>query len=330
MGDKALKTAFMGSPGFAVPALEALCRAGHRIVCVATQPDRPRGRGGKVLPTPVSAYAEQNGLPVLKPERLAGNADFARALAEAGPDLIVVAAYGKILPKSLLGLPALGCVNIHASLLPEYRGAAPVQRAILDGKRETGVTLMYMAEELDKGDMIATARTDVSDLNAGELTDVLARLGAGLLMDMIPLLAAGTAPRIPQDESKATYAEKVSKAEGHIDLRESACEAARRVRAMTPAPGAFVHNGDERIVVTEARAMGPEEWLAFAGAGGRLPAAYGDAGPGTVLAISKDGIGIRTGDGVLLVEALKAPGRKAMPVREYIKGNAFGTERPLT
>ncbi|MCL1895185.1 MAG: methionyl-tRNA formyltransferase [Clostridiales bacterium] len=329
MSDKTLSVVFMGSPDFAAPALEALHRAGHRIVCVVTQPDRVRGRGGKVLPTPVSVYAQENGLPLLKPERIKDNEDFLRALQKAGPDLIVVAAYGKILPKSLLGLPALGCVNIHASLLPEYRGAAPVQRAILDGKRETGVTLMYMAEELDKGDMIATARTDVSELNAGGLTDRLARLGAGLLTDMIPALVNGTAPRIPQDESKATYAEKISKAEGQIDLRKSAGEAVLKVRAMTPAPGAFVMNGGERIVVTEARGIDPEDWPAFDVSGGDLREMYDKSEPGTVLAVSKEGIGIRTGSGVFLIEALKAPGRKAMPVREYIKGNSFETERPL-
>ena len=330
MGDKALKIAYMGSPGFAVPALDALLRGGHEIACVVTQPDRIRGRGGKILPTPVSLFAEGKGLPVFKPERLSGNADFMLALEKAEPDLIVVAAYGKILPKSLLGLPALGCVNIHASLLPEYRGAAPVQRAILDGKRETGVTLMYMTEELDKGDMIAAARTDVSDLNAGELADVLAGLGAGLLTDMIPALADGTAPRVPQDESKATYAEKIAKAEGLVDLRRSADEAVRKVRAMTPAPGAFVYNGGERIVITKARAVSKEEWPAFAGPGMGQIKAYETAGPGTALAVSKEGIGIRTDDGVFLIEELKAPGKKAMHVREYIKGNAFDTDSPMS
>ena len=331
MNSEAINIVFMGSPQYAVTALEWLITAGQRVTCVVTQPDRARGRGGRVLPTPVGTYAEGMGLPVLKPERLKGNQDFIQALEKAAPDLIVVAAYGKILPKPLLELPPLGCVNIHASLLPEYRGAAPVQRAILDGKRETGVTLMYMSEGLDTGDMIACVKAAADDANAGELTDRLARIGAKLLTDMLPEIAEGTAPRIPQDDTKATYAEKISKAEGHIDLHGSADEAARKVRAMTPSPGAYVLAGGERIVITEAIAAGPEECPAGAYRDGHCVAVDGKtAAPGTVVAVpGGDGIHVCMGEGILLIKALKAPGRKAMPVSEYLKGNAFDAAVPL-
>jgi len=304
----------MGSAEFAVPSLSALKDAGYGITAVVTQPDRARGRGGHVLPTPVGLYAEKAGLLLLKPEFLKGNDEFENALLKAAPDLIVVAAYGKILPKFVLDIPPLGCVNIHASLLPEYRGAAPVQREILDGKQETGVTLMYVTEELDAGDMIETAKVDASGMNAGELTEALAKLGAELLLEEIPLLAEGTAPRIPQDETKATYAQKVEKAEGRLDFGQTAEEITLRVRAMTPSPGAYIQAQGERIGVTAARALGPE----YRG--------YDEAAPGTVLDVSKHGIALRAGEGVVLIEALKMPGRKAMPVAEYLKGNAFNAK----
>ena len=313
-----LKIIYMGSSSFAVPALDALNRAGHHIIFVVTQPDRVRGRGGRVLPTPVGLYAEENGLSLLKPESLKGDEAFKNALAEAALDLIVVAAYGKILPNSLLELPGLGCINIHASLLPEYRGAAPVQRAILDGKRETGVTLMYMSEELDSGDMIASAKVDVSGKNAGELTEELAHIGARLLVDALPAITNKTAQRIPQDGAKATYAEKIGKADSRICLKGTADEAVLRVLAMTPDPGAWLMQGDRRIVVTAARAFGPAEEEIPAGV-------YEAAAPGDVLSVSQKGISVRAGEGVFLIEELKLPGKRAMPVREYLKGNIFDT-----
>jgi len=304
----------MGSAEFAVPALEALMNAGYKIPAVVTQPDRARGRGGHTRPTPVGLYAENAGLTLLKPERLKENEEFAQALRNTEPDLIVVAAYGKILPKLLLEIPPLGCVNIHASLLPEYRGAAPVQREILDGKRETGVTLIYVNEELDSGDIIAMAKVDASGMNAGELTGVLARLGAELLLEELPLLALGTAPRIPQDETKATYAEKIEKTDGCLDFGQTAEAIELRVRAMTPSPGAYIIKDDEKIGVTAARALRPDE---------NIYETYDDAAPGTVIAVTKQGIAVRAGEGVVLIEALKMPGRKAMPVAEYLKGNVF-------
>ena len=321
MSSRNLKIVYMGSAGFAVPALEKLVGAGYGILYVVTQPDKARGRGGRVLPTPVGLCAEKWGLRTLKPESLSGNDEFVRTLAEAGPDLVVVAAYGKILPKAVLKIPSLGCVNIHASLLPEYRGAAPVQRAILDGRRETGVTLMYMAEGLDSGDIISSDKVEILTKDAGELTEVLAGLGAGLLLQEMPRIADGTAPRVRQDETKATYAEKIEKAEGLLDFGRRAEEIALRVRAMTPAPGAYVLKDEKRIGVIKALAIDPDS-------AGEAYKAYNEAAPGAVLDVSRQGIVVRAGEGAVVIEAVKMPGRKAMPVAEYLKGNVF-TEKSL-
>jgi len=311
----------MGSAEFAVPALEKLVGAGYEILYVVTQPDKARGRGGRVLPTPVGLCAEKWGLRPLKPESLKGNDEFVRTLAEAAPDLMVVAAYGRILPKAVLEIPRLGCVNIHASLLPEYRGAAPVQRVILDGRSETGVTLMYMAEGLDTGDIISSTKVEILAKDAGELTEVLAGLGAELLIKEIPRIAGGTAPRVRQDETKATYAEKIEKAEGLLDFGGGAEGIALRVRAMTPVPGAYILKGDKRIGVTKALAIDPDS-------AGEAYEAYNEAEPGTVMSVSRQGIVVRAGEGAVIIEAVKMPGRKAMPVAEYLKGNDF-TEKSL-
>lgn len=321
MKEQGLKIVFMGTSDFAVPALEELLRADPKIAHVAavvTQPDRVRGRGSKIKPTPVGAYAEANGLLLLKPERLKDNADFDRMLDEIAPNLIVVASYGKILTRKLLNFPQFGCINIHASLLPEYRGAAPVQRAILDGKSETGVTLMQMDEGLDTGSIIASARTAVDDLDAGELTSRLAWLGAVLLVEKLPEIAAGVTVLSPQDETRATYAEKITKEEAHIDLTKSAEEAVRRIRAMTPVPGAYVFREGVRISIIKADAIELAEVKQSSWA-----AAYESAAAGEALAVSKEGINIRTGEGVLVLRELKVPGKKAMPVTEYLKGNTF-------
>lgn len=312
MTGQRLRIVYMGSSDFAVPALAALYAAGHDIRFVVTQPDRVRGRNNKVLPTPVGRFAAEKGLTLLKPETLKNNEDFVKNIDNSRPDLIVVAAYGKILPKLLLNLPSLGCVNIHASLLPEYRGAAPVQRAILNGENVTGVTLMYMAEGLDTGDMIASAELETADMHAGELTEKLAALGAELLMETLPALVCGRTARVPQDSERATYAEKIEKAEGHLDLTQAAECSVRRIRAMTPVPGAYAMQGGERIVITEAMV------LAGADAKGL---------PGEIMSVSKSGIDVCSGDGVLRILALKMPGKKAMPVSEYLKGNSFDADK---
>jgi methionyl-tRNA formyltransferase len=249
---------YMGTPEFAVPALDALHEISRpdsarpdppcELVAAVTQPDRPRGRGHKLAPSPVKARATELGIPVLQPDAVRSAEDgadndpaWAAALADARPDLIVVCAYGKILPKATLTAPRLGCVNIHASLLPKYRGAAPVHRAVEAGEDMTGVTLMWMSEGLDEGDMIASRGMPLGDMNSGEATDALALLGAELFTETLPRILAGTAERTPQDSGRATYAPPVERAEGHIDFSAPAEAVVRKVRAMTPSPGAYAY-----------------------------------------------------------------------------------------
>jgi methionyl-tRNA formyltransferase len=282
-----------------------------------------------MLPTPVKAYALEAGLKVLEPDRIRGNQTFQETLKKAAPDLLVVASYGKILPKETLDLPARGAVNIHASLLPEYRGAAPIQRVILDGREETGVSLIFMGEGLDDGAVIATVRVGVSDLDAGALTERLAEAGADLLMEFLPRLLDGTASSVAQDESKATYAAKIEKSDARVDFTKRAAEIVRLVRAMSPTPGAYAlrdgrsEGGEERIGIAKARvATGAEEAEAsesrtVTGAG------ENSAAPGQVVSVSKDGIFVGTGQGLLVIEAVKMPGKRLMTVADYLRGNAF-------
>jgi methionyl-tRNA formyltransferase len=306
---------YFGSSDFAVPALKALRQAGADIAYVVTRADRIRARGGKTLPTPVKAYALESGLKVLEPERIRDNQDFQETLRKATPDLLVVASYGKILPKETLDLPAHGAVNIHASLLPEYRGAAPIQRAIMDGREETGVSLMLMGEGLDDGDVIQTVRVPIGDSDAGALTERLAKAGADLLLEYLPRLVAGTAPGAAQDETKATYAAKIEKSDARVDFAGSAAEIERLVRAMSPAPGAYTLRGEDRIGIAKARVAAPGEEDAFSG--------EENAAPGQVIKVSNEGIFVGTGKGLLVIEEVKMPGKRVMPVADYLRGNAF-------
>lgn len=311
---RALRIVYMGSSEFAVPALRALTRLPEvQVPLVFTQPDRPRDRGKKLQPTPVKQFAETARIQTVSPERLS-DAAVPAALAEAAPDLIVVASYGKILPKSVLEFPALGCVNIHASLLPKYRGAAPIHWAVADGETETGVTLIFMDEGLDDGDMIAQRRVPIGDLDTGRLTAALAEAGAELLLETLPAIADGTAPRVPQDETLATYARKVTKEDAHIDFAQGAREALRQIRAANPDPGAYAQIGDSRLKIVSAR----------------LPLAEGEQGlstrvalPGTVLSVSAQGIFVQTGNGLLVIDAVGMPGKKPMSLADYLRGNAF-------
>src|SRR5687768_14790953 len=222
-----LRIAFFGTPGFAVPTLQKLIGSRHQLVAVVSQPDRPRGRGQKIQPTPTRVVAEAHGVPVLQPLRLKDES-FLAAICDMDLDLAVVAAYGRILSDTLLALPRLGMINVHASLLPEYRGAAPVHRAVIDGRPETGVTIMRVVRELDAGPMLAKARRAIGeDETSVEVEAALAELGAPLLLSVVEQLAGGMAVEEPQDEARATHASKISREEGTIDWRM---------------PGARVHN----------------------------------------------------------------------------------------
>jgi methionyl-tRNA formyltransferase len=244
---------------------------------------------------------------VLQPESLRDNAEFLKLLAGAAPDLIVVAAYGKLLPKEILDLPRFGCVNIHASLLPAYRGAAPIQRAVINGERETGVTLMHMAEAMDAGDIIAAERTEIGNKTAADLFDELSRTGAALLMRTLPIIEAGQAPRRPQDESKASYAPMIQKEEAHVDFSKDPRAVCNLIRGMNPHPTAFARYEDTVLKL----------WEAF-------PAPLSLSSPraaGTVLSVSNKGIAIAAGGRAVRVTVLQAPGKRPMRAADYLRGN---------
>ncbi len=244
-----MKIIYMGTPDFAVPALDNLVEAGHDIVAVYSQPPRPAGRGKKLQPTPVHARAEALGLPVRTPLSLKSNEEQA-AFSALDADIAVVAAYGLILPQAILDAPRHGCINIHASLLPRWRGAAPIHRAILAGDEETGVTIMQMEAGLDTGPMLAYVRTTIADKTTGVLTEELARSGAALMVEVLADLPAFP-PRVQPDEG-VTYAAKIAKQEARIDFTAGAVQAERQVRAFNPAPGAFFLLAGERFKILSA------------------------------------------------------------------------------
>jgi methionyl-tRNA formyltransferase len=304
---------FFGTPEFAVPSLDALVQSHHRVIAVVTQPDKPRGRGQRVSAAPVKARAEALGIPVLQPEKLRdeGFLDRMRAL---GADLGVVAAYGKILPESLLQIPRLGMINVHASLLPRYRGAAPIQRAIMEGEARTGVTIMRVVKALDAGAMILAESTPIEPEETGdELEARLATLGARLLIHAVDQLEEGTAIEQPQDDSLATYASRILKPDGLIQWDRPAQAIHDQVRALSPWPHAYTFLDGARYVLHQTRALphhAPTANLAH---------------PGTILPGAKGQLLIQAGDGsVLEVLQLQEEGRKVLPVREFLAG------RPLT
>ncbi|MEB3415570.1 methionyl-tRNA formyltransferase [Alteriqipengyuania sp. WL0013] len=294
-----MRIIFMGTPDFAVPSLTALARANHEIVCVYTQPPRPGGRRGKQLTkTPVHVEAERLGIEVRHPASLKSaeaQAEFAALEAE----LAVVAAYGLILPQPILDAPTRGCINVHASILPRWRGAAPIQRAILAGDEGTGITLMQMEAGLDTGPMLATVRTQVEDKTAGELTDELAQLGARLLVGQLEDLDA--LRPITQEDEEATYAAKIDKAEARIDWGAEAATVLRQVRAFTPAPGAWFMLGEDRVKLHAAEL------------------AQGTGAPGEIL---DQTMTIACGTGAIRPLRLQKAGKPAMEVDEFLRGNA--------
>lgn len=298
------RVVFMGTPDFAVPSLDALVAAGHDVVCVYTQPARPAGRGQKLQPTPVAARAEALGIAVRTPVKLRDPADQA-AFAALDADVAVVAAYGLILPQAVLDAPVRGCINVHASLLPRWRGAAPIHRALLAGDTETGVTIMAMEAGLDTGAMLATCRVPIGpQTTAQQLHDQLAADGAALLVRTLPAVLDGTAVAVPQPEDGVTYARKLEKAEGRIDWTADAAAIDRLVRAFTPWPGASFTLGDETLRLVEARPAA-------------RPAPAGTP-PGTLL---DDGRSVACGDGraLTLIRAQRA-GRKPMTIDDLARG----------
>lgn len=301
------KIVFMGTPDFAVASLRMLIQEGYEIAAVVTQPDRPVGRKRVLTPTPVKAEALQHGLTVWQPEKLrtSDTVDDIRALQ---PDLIVTAAYGQILPKAVLDIPRLGCINVHGSLLPKYRGGAPIQRSIMNGETVTGVTIMYMAEGMDTGDMISRVEVPIGeDDNAGTMFAKLSEAGADLLRRTLPDIIAGQVEAVPQPHDEATYAPNLKREDERIDWTRPAEQIANQVRGLVPFSGAFTTWNGEVFKVWACR---PEH------------AATGEAAaaPGTVLTAGTDGLRIQTGQGVLSLLEVQPAGKKAMPVSEFLRG----------
>ena len=302
-----MRIVFLGTPAFTLPILEA-CRAGGELVAVVAQPDRPVGRSGRPQPPPAKAWAQERGIEVLQPEKVKGGR-LASLLAERKPDVAVVAAYGRILPADALAAPRLGCLNVHASLLPELRGAAPAQWAIARGHARTGVTIQQMDEGLDTGDIrLQRDCAIVPDETYETLLAKLSALGASALADTLRLLAAGTLPRTPQDHARATWAPLLAREDGKVDFTRSAAELDRRRRGFSPWPGAFTARAG---VVLKIHAAHPLEAAADAA-----------AAPGTVLAAGAAGIDVACGEGSLwrLLE-LQPEGKKRMPAAAYLAGN---------
>ena len=295
----------MGTPDFAVPSLEGLVKAGHDIAAVITQPDKVSGRGKKIRFSPVKEKALELDIPVLQPARVKGNTEFLEELAGLAPELIVVAAYGKILPKELLELPPKGCINVHASLLPRFRGAAPIQRAIIEGDPVTGVTIMRMEEGLDTGDMLSKVSVEIGNKTGEELHDALAEAGAKLLADTLPELENIRGEK--QDDALSTYAPMISKEDGHADFAVGAEKLERIIRAFDPWPGTFADMNGKQI----------KFWHAT------VPGIATDAADGTVIAAGGDGIDIACAGSVLRVDVIQMPGKKRVAVKEYLKGNAI-------
>jgi len=298
-GSAPLRLAFMGSPDFAVPTLAALIDAGHEIAAVYAQPPRPAGRGHRERPCPVHAFAAERGLHVRTPANFKDPADQA-AFRALELDAAVVAAYGLILPAAVLEAPRLGCFNVHASLLPRWRGAAPIQRALLAGDAETGVTVMGMEAGLDTGPMYLTGRVPITDTTtATELHDALAEMGGALMVEALAGIAAGTLTPRPQPEEGVTYAAKLSRDEGRIDWQRPAAELDRMVRGLNPWPGVWFEHGGERIKVLAAR-----------------PAAAGGAA-GTVVA---GPLVVACGEGALEIERLQRPGKGPLEADAFLRG----------
>lgn len=301
-----MRIVFMGTPQFSVPSLQALIDGGYEIAAVVTQPDRKCGRGHKLTSPPVKTLAEANGIRVLQFCRIK-LPEGVKALKETAPDMIVTAAFGQILSKEILDMPPMGCINVHASLLPQYRGAAPIQWAIIKGETKTGVTIMYMNEGLDTGDIISSEEVDIGeDTTGGELYETLAETGARLLSRTLKSIIDGSANRIRQDENRASYYPPLTKELAEIDWKKSASDIRNLVRALDPVMGACAHVGDERIKIWRA---GAEE---------------GTAEPGRIVtADAKAGLVIGTGDGLLRVEEMQAPCCRRMTPQEYFCGRAL-------
>ena len=301
-----MRIVFMGTPDFAAASLDALLKNGYNIAGVFTQPDKAKGRGMEISFSPVKELALENEIPVFQPAKMRDGAALS-ILQSLKPDLVVVVAYGRILPDDILSVPPLGTINVHGSLLPRYRGAAPIQWSVLNGDEKTGVTTMYLSSEMDAGDIIFSEETEIGEYEtSGELYDRLKKLGAELLIKTVRAIEAGCAPRTPQDETQATYVSMLDKSLSPLDFTKPARAVVKWVCGLQPWPVASAELGEVVLKIYSAR----------------LTHRHTGAVPGSIVSTGKDGIEIACGDGetVLLTE-VQAPGKKRMPAVDYLRGH---------
>ena len=317
-----MKIVFMGTPDFAVPTLKALISR-HQVVAVVTQPDRKKGRGKKVQYSPVKETALEYKIPVFQPEKVREE-EFQSALREIAPDVIVVAAFGQILPESILNLPKYGCINVHASLLPRYRGAAPIQWAVINGEKESGVTIMYMEKGLDTGDMLGKTVVPIEEKETGaSLHDKLAKAGGPLLLDILDRIEKGSAVRIPQKEEESSYAGMLTKEMGQIDWTQDAASIECLIRGLNSWPCAFTDLEGKTLKIWDAEVIRIDENECD-----NLPAEIAcdkdllkKADPGMIAAVSKDCIYVVCGRDILGLKEVQAPGKKRMTVEAFLRGH---------
>jgi len=314
-----MQVVFMGTPAFSVPTLEALLDSECTVVGVVTQPDRPRGRGQTLSASPVKELAHAHGLPILQPEKMK-QPEFLRELEQWRPDVIVVTAFGRILPKIILNLPPRGCLNVHASLLPRYRGAAPIQWALINGEEETGLTTMLMDEGMDTGAILLQELVPIDpEETAGELSVRLAHIGGRLLIETLRGWTSLKITPIAQDGSKATRAPLLKKEDGNLPWNRKAIEIANRIRGLSPWPGAYTFCQEERLTIWKGSPLvDPEKTCSS------------DETPGTIVNVGKENLLVRTGDGLLSVTEIQPANRKRMPVSQFVSGHRVTSGMKLT
>ena len=313
-----MRIVFMGTPDFSVPALKALVEAGHQVIAVVTQPDKPKGRGKEVQMTPVKIQAMEYGIPVYQPAKVR-EASFVEVLKGLEADVYVVIAFGQILPKAVLELPKYGCINIHASLLPKYRGAAPIQWCVIDGERETGITTMMMDVGLDTGDMLEKAVIPIEEKETGgSLHDKLSMAGGDLILSTLKKLEEGTLVRTPQTDEGTCYAKMLTKSLGDIDWNQDAVSIERLIRGLNPWPSAYTMWNGKTIKIWAADVIAGREAAEFLSESG-VPAETGTA-PGTVVCSDKRGLLVCTGGGLLSIRELQMEGKKRMDTPAFLRG----------
>jgi methionyl-tRNA formyltransferase len=307
-----MKVLFMGTPDFAAVTLEKLIKSEHELLGVVTQPDKQKGRGRELSISPVKELALKHGIPVFQPNKVR-EAEFIDLVKAMAPEVIVVAAFGQILPKTFLDIPFYGCINVHGSLLPKYRGAAPIQYSIIDGENETGITIMYMDIGIDTGDMILQEKLTIADNETGgSLFDKMAYLGADLLLKALEQLEAGTAVRIPQDNEQATYVKILNKDMGLLDFNQPAVKLERLIRGLNPWPSAYTYLDGKTLKLWQADVESLPDSSAL---------------PGQIIELRKDSLVIATGDGALVIKELQLEGKKRMTADAFLRGYslAIGT-----